>query len=173
MKKLLPLLSIPLLMYACGKYEAPKYDEVWFPIYGDTSITKIIKSEDAKPILSTGKIYLYNNYIFQIEHGIGIHVFEFEGKIPKRISFISVYGAQELSIKNNILYTNNLNDLVSINIDDIKNVKVVDRDEELFEMFSPNHPPVNTGYFECVDPEKGPVIGWKLMTDTLASCRYN
>src|SRR5687768_18002409 len=49
-----------------------------------------------------------------------------------RIGFLSVKGAEEISIKENYLFTNNYMDLVVINIADFTNPVLVNRNKDAF-----------------------------------------
>lgn len=138
------------------------------PVYGNLSDLKIISSEPPTPIVHAGKIYQYQNYTFQIENGEGIHVIESsDPSQPVKKAFIRVKGCSEMSIRNNILYTDNHRDLVGIQISDINQVAVVSRLQDVFPGVNQEYPPVTDTYFECADAAKGTVIAWteKLLTN--------
>lgn len=149
----------------------PIKEKVWVPTYSSRSEMQVIKSLPPQEMKSAGKIYVYNNYLFQVDPNSGIHVFEFEDKVPKPLSFIQLFGAQEIAIKSNILYSNNYEDLVGINIDNVTDVKLVHRVDSAFQLGSSNLPPEH-GFFQCVDPVKGIVTGWELKTNIQANCQY-
>ncbi len=131
------------------------------PVYGSLADITEVKSEPAKPITNAGKIYLYQNYTFQMENGEGIHIINSsDPSNPQKIGFIKVKGCSEISIKNNILYTDNHRDLVGINISNINAVQPISRLEKVFPGIDQESPPVDGVFFECVDPAKGTVIGW-------------
>jgi len=169
------LLSILLfVLSACNKnLEKAKYAEVWFPIYGDTMEAKTIETLPARPLISAGKIYIYQDYFFQIDKSRGIHVYQFTDKTLKSISYIKVFGVEDMAIRNDLLYVNNLNDLIALDISNLDDVKVASRTYNTFDMFDPTHPPILRGYFECVDESRGTVIGWYVLTDTFATCKFN
>ncbi len=140
----------------------------YVPVYGNLNDLKIIQSEAPRPIVNAGKIYQYMNYTFQLENGEGIHIINSSNlSNPQKIGFIKVKGCSEISIKNNILFTDNHQDLVGINISDIQNVTLSSRLEKVFPGVQQEYPPVAGVYFECVDASKGIVIGWteKLLTN--------
>ena len=138
------------------------------PVYGSAADLKNISSAPPQPIVHAGKIYQYQQYTFQIEQGEGIHVIE-SSKPSQAVktAFIRVKGCSELSIRNNILYTDNHRDLVGIQISDIQQIKVVSRLPDVFPGTNQEYPPARDTYFECADPAKGMVIGWteKLLTN--------
>ncbi|MBL7767090.1 MAG: hypothetical protein JNJ58_13400 [Chitinophagaceae bacterium] len=155
--------AITLLLFglvACVE-KTPKSITGYAPVYGDTATTLLIQSEPARPIVHGGKIYQYQNYTFQIENGEGIHIINSSNPAnPQKIGFIRVGGCSEISIRNNILYTDNHQDLVAINISNINQVSVASRVERVFPGINQSYPPYNGVWFECVDPSKGIVIGW-------------
>jgi hypothetical protein len=79
------------------------------PLYAfDTSYRSIAYSSQPRPVMNAGKIYLKGHYIFQCETGEGIHIIDNTNPATaSRIGFLSVKGAEEISIKGNFLFTNN------------------------------------------------------------------
>jgi hypothetical protein len=138
------------------------------PVYGSSTDMLVVKSESPQKIVNAGKIYQYGNYTFQMENGEGIHIINTSSR--SKLGFIRVKGCSEISIRNNILYTDNFRDLVSIDISNINDVKVVDRLSTVFPGINQEYPPY-MGYFECVDPSKGTVIGWTQKVLTNPKCR--
>ncbi len=154
-------------MIACVKtqdFEVTGYA----PVYGNLNDLKVIQREAPKPIVNAGKIYQYGIYTFQIENGEGIHVINSSDlSNPQKVCFIKVKGCSEISIKNNMLFTDNYQDLVGINIADLNNISISSRLEKVFPGMNQEYPPVAGVYFECTDASKGIVIGWteKLLTN--------
>ena len=170
---LLSLLAAVIVFASCnGDNDTPKEVMGYAPIYqSDSSITEI-RSEDPQPILEGGKIYVRNKELYQVEKGSGIHVLDITDPAnPVKKAFIRIAGAQEVSIKENLLYANNYNDLVVINISDIKHVQLVNRMKDVFHITGGNVPP-EKGYFECVDPGKGSVIGWQKKNLYSPKCKF-
>lgn len=171
--KLLGFAIFPMVFIACTPNfknnnalavapDPPEKIDGYAPVYGDKAQLSEIKTLDPMPIEDGGKIYVKGNLFYQVETGKGIHVMDISNPSnPQKLHFIQVVGAQELSIKNNTLYTNNLNDLVSLDISDLSNVKELDRIPNMFNLVDPSVPP-GTGYYECIDPAKGDVIGWEI-----------
>jgi len=131
------------------------------PVYSLDSNLKKVVIDTPHIVKNAGKIYVYQKYILQCEVGEGIHVID--NSVPtaaKRIHFIKVLGANEISIKDIFLYTNSFKDLVVINISNIIQPREVKRIPNAFSVkgYLPV-PPVKT-YYECVDLNKGVVIDW-------------
>jgi hypothetical protein len=170
---LLSLLSAALLFPSCnGGDDTPKEVMGYAPIYQSDSSIAEIRSDDPQPILEGGKIYVRNKELYQVEKGIGIHVLDITDPAhPVKKAFIHIAGAQEISIKENLLYANNYNDLVVINISDIKHVQLVNRMKDVFHITGGNVPP-EKGYFECVDASRGSVIGWQKKNLYSPKCKF-
>jgi hypothetical protein len=160
--------TLIIFLIAACEPKSPKEVLGYAPLYGTPGEIKDIKSEPSKAIVNGGKIYQYLNYTFQIENSKGIHVLNsVDPSNPQRLSFIKVPGCSEMSIKNNVLYTDNFQDLVGINIANINSISVLSRLENVFPTTIQDYPPVAGVFFECVDKNEGTVIGWteKLLID--------
>lgn len=116
--------------------------------------------EAPKAMLSADKIYYKDNYIFICERSKGIHVLDNKDpKNPVQVCFLRIPGSQDVAIKGNILYADNYKDLVSIDISNIKEPKVLSRTENVFNV--PQYPPHGNVKFECPNPQKGILVGWE------------
>lgn len=137
------------------------------PVYMPVSAAKQISySAVAMPVADPGKIYVKGNYIYQAEQGKGIHIIDNTNPASaSRVGFISVYGCTEISIMGNLLYTNNLDDLVVIDIGDLNNVRLINRVSKtfptgLYDYYQAHNPP-SRGYYECPQPDSGVVGSWR------------
>jgi hypothetical protein len=134
------------------------------PVYSENY--QDIQSLPPQPIDRLGKIYYKDKHIYVTESNFGIHVINNTNpESPQPIRFLQIPGCRDIAIKGNILYTDNVTDLVAIDISNLDNVEVVDRLSGLYSLEDQNSPEFYEGYFECVNPERGMVIGW--VTDTL------
>lgn len=150
-------------MYACDPAPQPVKGDVvgWAPIYTQDPDVQRIASDTPHVTLHAGKIYAKDHFIFQNEVDKGIHVINIANPAaPEEIAFIKSAGSTELAIRGNYLYTNNLNDIVVVDISNPMQVKEVARLKNAFSTGSDLYPPGH-GYFECVDPSKGTVVGWE------------
>ncbi|MGC9374148.1 MAG: LVIVD repeat-containing protein [Bacteroidales bacterium] len=120
-----------------------------------------IKTEPPRGIQNPGKIYFYNNLFFINEYLKGIHVIDNSNpSLPQKLSFISIPGNVDIAIKNDILFADSYIDLISLDISDPENIKVVGRNKEIFPYVLP---PYNEDYrVDEVDFEKGIVVDWEL-----------
>lgn len=170
MKYFSPFLFV--LLIACGRESRNVAPSLGYaPIYGSAT-SRVVSYSSAEPTKFPGKIYAYNNYAFQVEQGKGIHIINNTNpQQAAKIGFINVAGCTEISIKANYLYTNNVNDLVVINISNISSPFVVNRQQNAFPAIDQTFPPFDGVVFECPDPSKGIVIGWEQKTIQNPNCR--
>ncbi len=132
------------------------------PVYATTDGWNEIIATDPQPIEYLGKIYYKDQIIYVNERYKGIHVIDNSNpSSPTPIKFIQVPGSEDIAIKGDILYADNLTDLVAIDISNLDQIKVTSRLEGLYEEGKKNYPDGYSGYFECVDPDKGIVVGWE------------
>ncbi len=133
------------------------------PVYVSPEEAKIIKSLAPRDIENHGKIYIKGDYIFVGEKYQGVHIINnSDPRSPENIGFLQIYGNNDIAIKGQTLYADNLTDLVLIDISDIHHAVEIQRVENVYEAGNQNYPENQAyhTYFECVDPEKGVVVGW-------------
>lgn len=83
-----------------------------------------------------GKIYYYDNTLIINEKYEGVHLYDNTNpSSPSYIGFISIPGNLDVSIKNDIMYADNYVDLLTIDVSDFKNPKLLDRQEEVFNLY--------------------------------------
>lgn len=171
MNKFLPI-SIVLCMAVLTGCRDKTIEKITYtanvPIYmsfEDAQATII--SQSPQTLENPGKIYYYQNYIFINERFKGIHVINNTNPFfPEKVAFINIPANIDMAVKGNVLYADCYTDLVSIDISDIQNVRVLDRDPAVFEAILPS---TNNDYpMVLVDPNQGIVIGWeeKEITET-------
>lgn len=91
----------------------------------------ITKAVQAK---ATGKIYIYNDYLFINEPNEGIHIYNNSNpSAPVNISFLKIPGNVDLAIHNNVLYADNFIDLLAFDISNMNNIKQVKRVNNVFQ----------------------------------------
>jgi hypothetical protein len=139
--------------------------EGYRPIYVPESEAKIIKVMEPKDVKTQGKIYIKDSYIYVGDVERGVHVIDNSDPTnPQKIAFIQIYGNHDIAIRGNIMYADNLDDLVALNISDLQNIQITERISGVYKLLSQSYPEnVAYGtYFECIDPDKGIVVGWEL-----------
>lgn len=171
MKNVLYCFAIILLLASCWKQ---KQEEVlgYAPVYGNETEMKTISLTTAQPLNNGGKIYVFNNMLYQVEAGKGIHITDISNpENPVKKGFLKVAGAQELSVKDNLIFTNNMRDLVIVNIEN-NTATTVRRLQDSFKVLFTAARPPERGKFECPDPLKGNVIGWQKRMIVNPACTY-
>lgn len=172
-------LIVVVLLASCtpdNQHSLPEKTLGYKPIYANNlSDYKEVYTMPARPTTKAGKIYVQGNLLFQVEQDSGIHVINIADRSnPVKLGFIRSVLCKEVAVKNGYVYTNNLADLVIVDITNIGAVKVKSRLENVFPELTLHSPPrendMQTTYFECPDPEKGFVIGWEKTTITKPKC---
>jgi len=151
----------------------------WKPVYALDTSYRVVAFKEAQPVVTPGKIYVKDNYIFQCEVGKGIHVIDNTNpKTAHRIGFIEVKGCEEISIKGDYLYTNNYFDLVTIDLHSPQQVKIVNRIPYVFYasatgQFHTWQEPTDTGWFDCSHYyTDSTIVSWK-QDSIYPYCRKN
>lgn len=116
-----------IFLQGCLRDRATHTYTILRPIYQAKEAVKTnIKSNGPKTIESPGKIFIYGNYIFLNEGDKGVHIIDNTNTAnPVVKAFIDIPGNQDIAVKGNILYADMYGDLVSIDITDPLNAKLL------------------------------------------------
>jgi len=162
MNKIYLLFPLVMLLFSCNKNEDDVLKEGLKPIYISVEQAKQISSESAGIITQGSKIYIKDQYVFIVEQSLGVHVIDNSNpNNPIGLRFLSIPGITDVAVRNQILYANNVDDLVAIDISDLINTQVTKRIENVYRPESEYFPASYSGFFECVDERNGVVIGWE------------
>ena len=143
----------------------------WVPIYANASTARKVSYLPPRPIVTSGKIYAIGNYLLQVEKDSGIHVIDYSNRAtPQKLGFIRSVMCSEMAVKGQYLYINNIDDLVVLNISNMSNPVEVSRLTKAFTYDAGTYPVNGWGFFECPDPSKGVVIGWKRESRDYPQC---
>jgi hypothetical protein len=173
MKKYFFVPVAAFVLFSCtGKpYEVGEVD-TWVPVYSSKAEAEKIIQLTPQPIVNGGKIATLGNYVFQVETGKGIHITDYSNTTaPVKKSFISIAQCQELTLKGNYLYTNNMADLVVLDLSTTTAIKLTSRVVNAFPDLAIQYPPASRAYFVCADASKGQVIGWELKKIKNPKCK--
>jgi hypothetical protein len=145
-----------------------RVEESWdvnSPVYlSYNDLRTSFKVAPGQDIIQSGKIYFKDNYIFVNEYQKGIHVIDnADPSNPVILKFIEIPGNIDLAIAGNILYADSYIDLLSIDISDIENIEIVDRDTNVFPYIIPEF---ETGILETIDENKGVIVGYEITKHT-------
>lgn len=108
--------------------------KVYTPIYQKLSDFRAsVRSEAPRAIETTGKIYLYGNYIFLNELNKGIHIIDNTNPAaPEKFAFINIPGNVDMAVKGDVLYADSYIDLVALDISNPHAVKEAKRLKDVF-----------------------------------------
>ncbi len=128
------LLVTVSLLQSCLKDKCTQTYTLLRPVYKTKQeVWSEIKSKPAKAIVNPGKISLFGSTIFLNEIDKGIHVIDNSNPSqPRNIGFIDVPGNIDLTINGNRLYADLFNDLITIDISNPQQVKVLSIKEKVF-----------------------------------------
>lgn len=132
------------------------------PIYSTTAeLNSLIGNAQPHELEYPGKIHLNGNRLFIVDQFKGIHVFDNSNPSnPINLTYIVVPGVIDVATRGTVLYADSYQDLISIDISDIQNARILDRDEDVFIQVLP---PTNNDFpMAEINPEEGVVIDWKV-----------
>ena len=124
---LLLLLFVCAVFNGCLKDVKLKKYTYYTPVISlKKDVRDAVKSSAPQNIVMPGKIYVQGNYIYINELGKGIHIVDYsQPSAPQNISFIPIPGSENLTIKGNYLYADEYADLLTIDITNPANAKLV------------------------------------------------
>jgi hypothetical protein len=130
------------------------------PIYLPENELKIIENKPPQPIQVSGTIFLKDTLFFILEQQKGIHVFNIKDTANTiNLAFFNIPAITDFTISGNVLYADSWRDLVAIDIQNLQDVKEINRIENVLNPVL--YPLFYNGIFECVDAQKGAVVGWE------------
>ncbi len=169
-------IALLCLLSACFNTPPPSFPEGdiigYQPVYLSDP-TMQIGLVAARPVENPGQIYLLGDLLLMNDVGQGIHIIDnSDPSNPQIKGFLTVSGSENMVLRDGVIYVNQFNSLLAIDISDIENVRVISRDENALKTneYDDILPPLSGYYFECVDAEKGSVVGWRLTTITNPKC---
>jgi hypothetical protein len=138
------------------------------PVYGPQTASEILMT-GTRTVEDPGKIYVYGPYLLVNERKKGIHVFNNSNPAePVNLGFLQLLGNTDMAIKDGVLYGDHMGQLVALNINDF--TEVVEKGRLPLRNWNKGLPPPAGFHFECVNPDKGLVVGWKQAQLTNADC---
>jgi len=135
------LLYFSMVFMACIDEKHPvHYTDYEAILLSRESLEKSVQLLAKQNIITPGKLYYKDNYIFISEKYKGVHVINNSNPShPLNEAFISVPGCVDMAIKESALYVDNAVDLAVIDLSDIKNgkIKVAKRIRDAFPELVP------------------------------------
>ena len=141
------------------------------PVYYSGDSATLVFSGPSRPQENNTGIVLFDGLLFVIDNGLGVHVYDNSNpRNPRALVFITIPGVSTLTATAGRLYANNFGDLVTIDVDDLEDARVIDRDVGLFAQ--PLDFPENfDGFFECYDESRGQLVRWEEADLEFPECR--
>ncbi|NNE77457.1 MAG: hypothetical protein HKN31_10340 [Pricia sp.] len=127
------------------------------------------------PIMESGKIYAYKDYVFVNDVNRGFHVLDNSNpSAPSPISFIKLEGNYDISIKDDRLFADSYGDLVILDISDINNIKTVTRIENAIYQqfwctvgFDVEWPAADFYDYDDFDANRDAIVGWEVKSERM------
>jgi len=157
------ILSVTLLLVGCPVQTQPPVYSEYEPILADRSTLNSISFSAAIPVNTTGKIYSYNNYILINELNNGYHIIDNSDPTkPVNIGFLKIVASRDVVVRNNILYSDNASDLISVDVSDLAHPTIISRTENIFPMQDPpDNLPLLPEYVVNNRPPNTVIIEWR------------
>ncbi|WP_142785334.1 LVIVD repeat-containing protein [Changchengzhania lutea] len=168
--KYLFLSLVFIMALSCDKNDDSNYEFVQVAVpqlMSKTTFRNSVEVTVPTNIEKAGKIYAYKNYIFVSDVNKGVHIIDNTNpKLPNAIKFIKIPGNEDISIKDNFLYADSATDLLVFDISDINSVSLVQRLEDVFNIYNFNIP-IEAEYvdYDKINFETDIVLGWTLTTE--------
>ena len=149
----------------------PGQTMAYVPVYAQPTELSI-SVEGARSTQKAGKIYAYNNYIFQNDVNKGVHIIDnSQPDNPQKVAFINIPFNTELAVKGRFLYVNSISDLLVLDLLNPEKPVLTKRLKDAFPVIDQNYPPFSNIYFVCPDASKGIVVGWEFKSVKSPACR--
>lgn len=134
--KLLSFITLILLFAACDKVNEKDFVHTRIPIFEKMASIRAdeISVLPAKSLHTSGKIYIYEDYLFINEPLEGIHIFDNSNPAnPKAVSFVKIPGNVDMAIKDNTLYADSYVDLLTFDLSNPSKPNLMDREKDVFQ----------------------------------------
>jgi hypothetical protein len=166
MKRIFLLLSLFWGLTACN-FDSLSNEEftAYEPVFMLRSVLDAsIRYLPPTPMNETGKIYIYQDFLFVNAPGKGVHVVDnADPTDPKPLGFITIPGNYDIAIKSGMLYVDHATDLVALQIPvNGQSLKVMSRQANAFsEPLPPDGMPVPAKVVET-RPKNSVIVRWQL-----------
>lgn len=155
----------------CARYEADfcvEYKKSAEPVYlSYRELREAVRIESARPPDNLGRIYIYGDYLFLNEVNQGLHIVDNHNpELPESVAFIRIPGNTEVAIRDNYLYADSYVDLITLDLNDPLNIRLIDRQQDIFPYDAFQNIPYNISIRQsAIDASLGVVAGYRLTGD--------
>ena len=167
MRKIIALIVLGSVLFTACQDRVFVTRDANKPIYQDVSEWRATSFalEGPRKLSQAGKIYLYNNYLFVVEKGSGIHFIDNQDPHnPSVFGFLPVYACSDISVKNDQLYVDSYFDILVFDISDVNNPSLSSRAENAisFDDYT-SLPGLHEGYpIAAINETDKVIIGWEI-----------
>ncbi len=156
-----------LFLYSCDNDDIPvEQYEVAVPVtMSIADFRASVSLEEPVAIEESGKIYVYEDFIFVNDKMKGILVIDNTNNDPKVVKYIKIPQNTDIAVKGDVLFANSGKDLVTFDISHINNIKIMDRLNDVLEEYYPDMPEgVFYTDFSGYDPHQEIIMGYTVET---------
>jgi len=116
-----------LILPGCLKDHVTESYQIYEPVYAlKTAVLAGINGDPGTPVSQTGQIYVKGSYIYLNDPDKGIHIIDnSDPSNPVQTAFLNIPGNLNIGIRNNILYADMYADVLSIDISNVHQVKIL------------------------------------------------
>lgn len=134
---LLMITSFSLAFMSCENEDYEIYNVATPVTMTLSELRSSVKILPPQKILKSGKIYVYEEFVFINDEEKGIHIIDNTvPTAPKKISFLKILGNTDISIKDNMLFADSFTDLVVFDISDIRQIVEKNRLNNVFPQYN-------------------------------------
>lgn len=158
-----------LVVTACEKDEVEKETvQIAVPVTMTVADFRAsVKITEPKEMERSGKIYTYKEYIFINDLQKGVLVVDNSTYNPVMKKYLEIPANTDIAIKDDVLFANSGRDLVTFDISDLDNIKLLERLENVFEDYYPQVPEdAENVDFSDFDYVNEVIVGYTIETRT-------
>lgn len=163
---LLMITSFSLAFMSCENEDYETYNVVTPVTLSLSELRSSVKILPPQKTIESGKIYVYEEFIFINDVEKGIHIIDNTvPTAPKKISFLKILGNTDIAVKDQMLFADSFTDLVVFDISDIRKIVEKNRLNNVFPHYAiyptiDNNLPVQYEN-QNVSPDKI-IVDWKI-----------
>jgi hypothetical protein len=144
----------------------------YVPVYSADPMLKQISFQPPRKTVNGGKLFTAGTNVLQEELDSGLHVISYQDPAhPVKTGFLRIPGFQVAAIEGDYLYANNYNDLIAIPLNALSTDMTIGRVANVWKQMDYPTSRGQSTYFECPDPTKGAVVGWRQAKINNPKCR--
>jgi len=137
MKRIWLILLGCIALSSCDKIESKGMYLASVPIFETMESIRAKANPVSSPttIVQTGKIYIYQDYLFINEPRKGVHIFNnVDPSKPVAMAFLSIPGNVDLAVLDGKLYADSFTDLLTFDLENPASPKLLTRNKDVFKM---------------------------------------